>query len=472
MLRKVGAQVHLAVRLGQVKQRILLAAAALALALAAAPTADAATWKQLTTAGGANIDQVALQRTVDGALHVAWKRRSGPNTEDLLHTTITADGKIGATVPIQSGWAGIQNPALTTVPGGIRAFWGGIRSTDSNDPNQDMNTALSTDGGRSWALQTGSVVPLGGQSYGSQVSAATPPNGIPVITWAGTLGTWTHVGLTPDTPNFNFQPPLGTYGYNPGIANDATGTMIAWYSNATGHLGPHVQGVAADGSPIGAATQMPGTSNMNVGMLSRTPIVARPGGGFYVAYPTGYPSQDAVRVWKVGTTRATLIDKTSTNSLTALSADPIGRLWIAWRDGTHIYASRSNTAATKWGAVVDAGAPKNAASLYIVDASAANGGVDLFGNYGLGSESTTSTYHARIRPGLTLAASRSSLPSSSTTVTFTVSDAGVAVKGAKVKAGGKTATTDSKGKARLTLRGSATVTATATGYEKATKRLK
>ena len=49
--------------------------------------------------------------------------------------------------------------ALTAVPGGIRVVWGAIPSTDSSDPNQDLNTALATDGGASWALTPGSIVP-------------------------------------------------------------------------------------------------------------------------------------------------------------------------------------------------------------------------------------------------------------------------------------------------------------------------
>jgi hypothetical protein len=453
-------------RLGSVTRRIVLAAAALA--LAAAPTARAATWKQLTTSGGANIDQVGLLRTGDGVLHVVWHRRTGPNTEDLLHTAIAANGKVGATTPIQSGWAVLGNATLTTAPGGIRAFWGGIRTTESTETNQDMNTAVSGDGGASWTLTTGSAVQPGTQAYGSSVSAATRPDGTPVITYAGTLGTWVHVGADATLPNFTYQPPLGNYGYDPNVASDASGTMIAWYSNATGHLGPHAQGVNADGSPIGSAMQMPGTANMNVGMLSRTPIVARAGGGFYVAYPTGYPTQNAVRVWKVGATKTTLIDKTANNSLAALSADSSGRLWVAWKDDTHVLARRSNKAATAWGAAVDAGAPKGASSLYTIDASATpGGGVDLFGNYGLGANSTTSTYHARINPGLTLTAKKTS-----SGYTLTVTDAGSPVKGAKVAGGGKVDATDSKGRAQLAVRRKTRVTATATGYEIATIKLK
>jgi hypothetical protein len=46
----------------------------------------------VTTRDQSSVDQVGLLRTPDGVLHVAWSRATGPNTEDLLHTTITRTG--------------------------------------------------------------------------------------------------------------------------------------------------------------------------------------------------------------------------------------------------------------------------------------------------------------------------------------------------------------------------------------------
>ena len=156
-----------------------LRAAGLAVLIAAcaAPSASAAPWKRVTTPDGASTDQVGLARTGDGALHLAWSHPTGPNTEDLLHTGIARNGRVGATNPIQSGWTGFTNAALVVDPGGLRAFWGGFRSTDSADPQRETNTALSADGGASWALQPGKVVPDGGQAYGYPVAAATRPSG-------------------------------------------------------------------------------------------------------------------------------------------------------------------------------------------------------------------------------------------------------------------------------------------------------
>lgn len=450
--------------------------------LFAASPAEAAPWKQVTASGGSNIDQVGLLRTADGTLHVAWHHPTGPNTEDLLHTTIAADGTVGATVPIVSAWATLSNPALVAGPGGIRVFFGGIHTTDPAETNQEMNTALSADGGATWILQPGSVVPIGAQSYASPVSAAALPDGTPLQAFAGTLGTWVHAGLLPVTANFNYQPPLGNYGYDPGIAADGAGqAVMAWYSNATGHLGVFSQSVAADGSPVGSAANMPGTSNMGVGQLGRTPIVARSGGGFYVASATGYPSLNRVRLWQVGSTSKLIATTNRTGSTTAtVAAAADGRVWVAWKDDTgskpHLLARRSNKAATAFGAAVDAGAPKGAASLYRVDAIAAGDSLDVFGVFGIGTSSSASTFHSRILPGLSLVAKPTTIHrDKAATVTFTVLDAGDPVSGAKVSARGGGATTSATGKATLKLTStgrSLKVSATAKDYVGATLKLK
>ena len=90
---------------------------AVAIALCAASSAQAAVWNRVTTADLASTNQVGLVRTADGVLHVAWHHPTGPNTEDLLHTVIARNGRIGATAPIQSGWTGFQNTALVRIRG-------------------------------------------------------------------------------------------------------------------------------------------------------------------------------------------------------------------------------------------------------------------------------------------------------------------------------------------------------------------
>jgi hypothetical protein len=463
-----------------VKVRSLIAI--LALGLATAPAVHAAGWKQVTGPGGSNIDQVGLLRTTDGVLHLAWTKQTGPNSEDLMHTAISPQGAILATTTITGGWATLENPALAADPAGIRAFFGGIRTANAGEPNQELNTALSGDGGQSWALTIGTVAPHGAQAYGSPVAAATLGDGTSLEAWAGTLGTWVHAGLDPNAPNHDYQAPLGgCCGYDAGIAAAGAQAVLAWYSNASGHLGVFAQLVNPDGSPQGAAVNMPDTANMNVGMLGRTPIVTRPGGGFYIGYPTGYPSINRVRLWPVGAPKTALIAKTDKTSSTteSLAAAPDGRLWVVWKDTVagkpRIFARRSNKAATEFGGTVDAGAPPGASSGYRLDASAVAQGLDVLGTFTIGTAPGVDTFHRRIAPGLTLRAKPSSLSGRRESVTFTVEDAGAPVSGAKIKAPGDVGVTNDKGKATLTIAPHGrrvTVRATLSGYDAAELKLR
>ena len=457
----------------------LLLVAAL-LALACAGPASAAPWKQVTAPDGASNEQVDLLRSSDGVLHVAWQHRTGPNTDDLLHTTLSATGSVGATVPIQSGWAEIQNPALVPAPSGLRVFFGGLRTTDPNDPNDDLNTALSQDGGATWSLQPGSVVAEGTQAYGSPVDATSLPDGTPIQTWAGTLGTWVHSGLSPASPNHDYA--LGNYGYDPGIATDSSGrTVLAWYSSAAGRMGVFAQDVAPDGSPVGSAVNMPGTSDMASGMIGRTPIVARSGGGVYVAYPTGFPATNRIRLWRVGSSTAVPIARIgqgAANATVAAAAD--GRIWVAWTTSSNgkprLLARRSNRAVTKFGATVSAGRPRGAAAAYHADASAAGATLDVLAAFSIGTTAATATYHRRLSPGLTLRATPSTIRrGAKRTVTFTVLDAGDPVQGSTVRAAGSSARTRADGTARLDVvgRGRALrARATAAGYSPGRVKLK
>jgi hypothetical protein len=462
-----------------VRARTIIGAATACL-LITPVAAQAAGWVKVTS-NGAGTDQVGLLRTADGKLHLAWPRTAGPTTEDLLHTTLSPSGKLLGTTPIQSGWAGIENPALVQGPEGLRAFWGGQRTTVTEEPNQELNTALSVDGGASWGLQTGSVVPIGAQAYGSPVAAATLPDGTPLEAWAGTLGTWVHAGLVPDALNHDFQAPLGNYGYDTGLAADAAGrAVLAWYSNAAGHLGVYAQDVGADGSPVGSAVNFPGTANMKIGQIGRTAIVARPGGGFYVAYATGYPVQKRIRVWKVGAASAPIVARTARGSYATIAADDAGRLWVAWVDDDggdpHILARRSNPSGKVFGETVDAGRAGKSFQAYHLDASATDGALDILTRFSVGTTSDAATFHTRVLPGLTLNSSRLRIPDDkSTSVTFTVLDAGQPVKGARVRAAGESDTTNASGKVTLDLSpatGIVTARASSTGYEGAEQEIR
>lgn len=451
-----------------------------AVLMGSAPVVPAAPWKVVTTLDQSSVDQVGLLRSPDGVLHVAWNRRTGPNTEDLLHTTIARNGRLGSTNPIQSGWTNFQNAALVPDPLGIRAFVGAMRTTDSSDPQDELSTMLSSDGGATWVLQAGNVVLDGGQAYGSPVAATTSPSGGTLQAWAGTLGTWVHSGLSQTTPNHDFQAPHGNYGYDPNLATDAAArTILAWYSSASGRLGVLAQDVAADGSPVGSAVTMPGTGDMAIGMLGRTPLVARTGGGFYVAYPTGYPRMDRVRVWRVGSGTAPVIARLgSGNHPVALAAAPDGRLWVVWaenrRGAARVLARRSNEKVTRFGAVVNAGRAARAPAAYQLDASAIGNSLDVLANFNIGTQPRSATYYRRIQPGLTLSARPSRLRRGVLqNVEFIATDAGDPVSGVRVTAGGASGATARDGSVTIRLAGRAvTARATKPGYTSATRRLR
>ncbi len=439
----------------------------------AAP-AGAAPWKRVTTPDGSSTDQVGLARTADGVLHLAWDHPTGPNTEDLRHTVITPAGRVGATSPIQSGWTGFTNTALVDEPGGLRAFWGGFRTTDTSDPQRETNTALSTDGGTSWALQPGQVNPIGAQSYASSHAATVRRDGSTMQAFAGTLGTWIHVGLTPATPNHNYMAGL-QYGNDPNLATDATDrTVMAWYSSAAGRLGVLAQDVNADGSPGPGPLTMPGTGAMNVGMLGRTPLVARSGGGFYVAYPT----PGGVRVWRVGRGNAPVVARIDNSPAVAIAAAGDGRIWVLWTKGfgdPDVLARRSNKGATTFGATVNAGHAKDAVQAYRLDANVAGNALDVLANFNIDTTTDAVTSYRRLRPGLTLKASPGRLREGERTeVRFTVLDAGDAVSGARVKVAGRSGTTDARGRVTLSLmlRRAVEARATRSGYTSATVRIR
>jgi hypothetical protein len=447
--------------------------AAILIAICAAAPAHAAPWKRITTPDGSSTDQVGLARTGDGVLHLAWHHPTGPNTEDLNHTAITRSGRVGATSPIQSGWTGFTNTALVVAPGGLRAFWGGFRTTDSSDPQRESNTALSPDGGASWLLQPGQINPGGAQSYASAHAATVRRDGSTMQAFAGTLGTWVHAGLSPAAPNHNFMPGL-QYGNDPNIATDATGrTVMAWYSNATGRLGVLTQEVNADGSPGPGPRTMPGTGGMNVGMLGRTPLAARSGGGFYVAYPT----PTGVRVWREGGGQAPVVARIDNSPAVAVAAAGDGRIWVLWTKGfgdPDVLARRSNRGATRFGATVNAGHPGGAMQAYKLDANVFGNAIDVLGNFNIGTTTDAVTSYRRLLPGLTLSATPGRLRrGEQTAVRFTVRDAGDAVSGARVRVGARSGTTDGRGRVTLTLTLSRAVDAraTRTGYAAATKRL-
>ncbi|MCW2993084.1 MAG: hypothetical protein JWQ18_579 [Conexibacter sp.] len=441
----------------------LAGSAVLLSCLALAAPAGAAPWAKVTSVGTTTpADQVAVLFNSDASTSVAWNARTSPSTQSLFVTKVSSAGKVGATATVAQDWATLANPALAAGPAGVgtRVFFGGIHTTVTGDPNSDLNDAVSTDGGASWAVEPASIVAPGDQAYGSPVAAVYTAAGGFKQAWAATLGLFTHADVSAATPTVAH--PSAPSPYDVGMSTDG-GLNLAWYSNNAAAPGVYELDLALDGSESTAPALMPGTSGMTFGMSARTPIVALDGGEKWIAYPTGTSRLDRIRVWRVpGKAKpglSAVLGRTSTNSYATITNTANGRLWVSWTDivdgAATTYARRSNLDLTAWGATVEAGAPKHATSAYAVDGTPVeNGELNLFASFSVGAAPGTATYVTHVLPGLSLARDSGSLTDGKEhTLRFEVTDAGDPVAKATVKLGGESATTNSHGVAELEVTG-------------------
>lgn len=421
-----------------------------------------------------NFAQPGLARTADGVLHALWVRQSPGNaaTDDVLHTEIATGGTVGATDVVQSSWSfawAIPDLVLTS-DGGLRGFWGGIRSTSSGETHTDISSASAPAEGSPWTLHPGDVADGSGGSS-SSIGAALAGDGTALFSWTTSGGGFIHRGLDPAAPDNQFDTPgTGCCAYDPDLAlDDATGEMwVAWYSNQEDAEGVWVQEVdPATGAATGDASRMPGSFTRFNGAdessqeIQRTPIAGREGGGVYVAYSSGYPTTLRILVWRIGADAPVVVVRHGSRALSnpAIAADPEGRLWVAWSQSDPngvpvIFARRSNTDGTRFGRTVRAGSPKvlgDCNSIFSVTAAAQSEVLDVVANFADGcSGGKVAFWHTQMRPGLTLVA-RPQTFRRKATVVFTVTDAGDPVAGARVTAGGESATTGEDGEASIEL---------------------
>jgi hypothetical protein len=445
-------------------------------------------WSLISTNTLDNIDQVALSWTHVGLLHAISPHKGA---QALTHPANAPGGARGATTPVTSGWATISYvPDLVTQPdGSLRAFFGGIHSTTTGDPNNDYNTATAPASGDPWTLFGGPVV-KGDAAYGSDSGVALQSDGTPLISFGGTgTGTFVHRGLDPNTPNFPVKTPSGLCcTYQPDVAVDQGGdAYVAFFSNATGDEGLWVQGLDQNtGQPTGVPVRVPGSSvdfqgkQQSVQQLLRTQIVARPGGGVWIAGSSGYPTANKPYVWKVGTPKQIPIALTKGgDSITVLSADSAGHLWAVWTErvsGTaKVFARRSSAKnPAKFGPFVTLGGPPKMDSIYSLAANAQAGRLDVVGLFG--NTAGIGHWHSQVLAGLAIGASPSKVNGKKgSKVKFTITDPDP-VNGVKVSGGGDSGTTDANGHTTLTIgptkKKSVTITVTRAGYTTATKKLK
>ena len=391
-----------------------------------------------------NFAEPGLARTGDGVLHVIYTRRNG-NREDLIHLEVSPAGRVGPEAVAIGGWSAMSHPDLLRTPdGSLRAFFGGIRSTNVGETNKRLSTATAPASGSPWTLKPGDVVQAPSAYATGVAGAGLAKDGTPISTWSVSPGLGYHYGINGSDPD-RAIPQSGCCLYTPEIAVDSASGQ-AWvgfhsnedagpglFVNAIGPGGPQGGRRLAQGSVVGKSSIYPG---------NRTALTGRIGaGGVYLLYGQGYPTFKTLALWKVDTARPGLVIKADRNEHANVAAAPEGRLWLMWEQNGVINAVRTNRAATRVGAV-NAIRPPSGATIYRLNGEGSAGPLDLVAN--LQAAGGQSLWHQQVWPKLSLTGARAGR-----NIVFRVTDAGDAVAGATVEAGGKTLRTNAAGRATL-----------------------
>jgi hypothetical protein len=452
--------------------RVALAASAALLSLVLPATAAAGgphSWTPVGTTDQLNTSDLAsLARTSDGTLHIAWHRRVvASSTYDLLTTPVTRTGAVGASVPVVSGWSSIGGPSLLASGKALSIFWSGPRTLVTGDPQDGLDMATSGDGGATWAVDPNAVAQ--GDFVSARDASVTNVGGTFLQSWYAGRETVVHAGLDKTTPN------LRGYGdgANQSMASDGERAVVAWCTGVQGPNGVFVATVAPfTGTALGAPALMPDSTVTRGGVAetfcpasSRVPLVARTGGGYYVAATDA--DRHAVRVWHVGAKASTTVAAgTSFKQYLALAGAPKGRLWVGWMEDSKLKLRRSNRAATEFGPTLTLPGPPGEGGVSQLDLSGSDDRVDAVARTQAG-DGTVALYHTQSYAGLTLTAKGGARAS------FRVTDAGDPVAGVKIRIAGRTLTTDGKGRASVQPHfGRYTATASKRGYVSATARVR
>jgi hypothetical protein len=437
---------------------LCISSAALMLAVAAVASAGApGSWTKVTDPGS-NVDELGLARSPDGVLHVAWPKKAASG-EAIWQTRITPGGVVAGKNPISDGWNGsASGPALLAMPSGLRVLFAGLGKT--NESGGIQSASAGSDGG-TWKLEPGRVST--DVNAAGTVGAALRQDGTPIFAWTSGTQLFVHEGLDSAQGEQQIGPSPACCFYEPALATDtATGvTTLAYSSNVSGKPGLFVRTVKPG---LGATTLVPKslTGKDFAAPDLRLPLVAREGGGVFLAYCGGYPTCKQVYLWRVtGGVPSAVTSATYVEDVNA-SRGPEGRIWVMWwnRDVNQIFASRSNKKATVFGPIVSTKLPPGSDHVWKLFGEGSVGPLDVFASAG----SPSVYWHTQLLPKLVVHCARLDKD----TISCTVTDAGDPVPGTSVKFAGQTKTTTASGTATFTSTATAlTATASKKGYSNA-----
>jgi hypothetical protein len=361
----------------------VIATALLALGATAAP-ASAGTWAKVSSDYNSNITIPSLIQSGSDVM-MAWRLDTSPTTAeiDLQRFASTVAKPYTPSGPRTigfAGWGSIDDPTLFATPSGIQIVTGGIKGTAPGDPIGMMLAPVDANG------NIGATPARIGVPYGGQIDALSFTDGTPFFAtnFRGTASVLRGVA-SPDALGVDLQGPFNSCcGYHPRLGLDAAGRLwLAWYSNATGHIGIYVQQVdPATGAGIGAPALAPGSESVNNNSFDTAFVCAA---SCRVVY--GSSSGTALQSWSPGEAAATtVVSGIEVNAgpgrvvTAAYRSD--GKLWVAWWDGS-TYRYTLGDATGKGGQALDAGKPVTAAGF--------NGGAYALNALAVGNELVLAT---------------------------------------------------------------------------------
>jgi hypothetical protein len=153
-----------------------LAVTAFGLSAVSAQAGPPGTWTQVTGIGGGVQagDEIGLERTGDGRLHVAWTRTPAGA---VLHSALSADARTmsGPNLIVSPSLGVNDRVDLVSGPGGgLRVFFSGLSESAFSDR---MGTATAPRDGRTWTVQP-SPASNGSFGAGSPVYASSGISGL------------------------------------------------------------------------------------------------------------------------------------------------------------------------------------------------------------------------------------------------------------------------------------------------------
>jgi hypothetical protein len=404
-------------------------------------------WQELGD-GPANSSEVA-SIVVGETLHLVTLHDAGAAGQSYQHRTITSDGTTSSSQTILSGWQGLSYPSLLArSDGSLSVLFFGNRTGNTSDPysGYSLYRVTSSIDRSTWTLD-GAVYDGAPGLAGQSANGGVLYNGNEEVGISIQSGDVRVFNINTATAIQTTSRPCCAYSPTGAVMPSSGELMVGFYSNATDQAGVFFQALLPT---AGSLLQAPGAENDT---RVRVPLVAR-GNDLYTAYAYGRFG-DGVRVWRVGSSADAYLDiPNSRGAIGVTLASDGSYLWAIWgkADGTTTtYVARSNADATRFGRTITLTGPPNSTAIYNRSGEASRGHLDLFVTSD-GPAVGISSLYARIGIPLEVTARPRAVRRSGGVVRLTVTDGDTPVEGVRLRAGGRSAITNSAGGARINLR--------------------